>query len=65
MAGEAARDDARGRSGGPIAAWPEQVLEPIPPELTATSYRPPDDLAYGRWLAIGEALQEIERAVQW
>ncbi len=29
MAGEAARDDARGRSGGPIAAWPEQVLERI------------------------------------
>ena len=38
---------------------------PIRGELTLTAYRPPLDLTFDEWAAIGATLQSLERSVRW
>lgn len=47
--------------------FPEPELEEkaLPGILTETSYTLPEGLNIGKWLAIGETLQRMERSVQW
>lgn len=47
------------------APEPTPTLEGIPGRLTATSWEPPEDLLFERWLSIGETFQQMERSVMW
>ena len=61
---ELSNDLTRGRDSA-LVARPEEALEPLPGDLTATSYRPPEDLPLARWLSIMETLQQMERSIQF